>query len=355
MAEALDGYLQRIEAGLKSGNCRREVDQVLAEARTHLEECVDELVARGLSRPAAEETAIARFGDAEAVCRWYAEVHRRPTMLRAALVPFGVLGLFLITEPIVFSISVPAIVALRLGFINFFLIAMIVVCYRSGRFTLPVLAGGLGLCSLCFWIGFLIFSVPAPGDYGGFYPVSRSSVQSRIREAQAEVFKLDRELAVLEEGSRVFASPTPPADAGIFQDSNGSYRTPIYFELSNNPKLTVYVHGQRSDGVVREWRLARQYWGKQKASPWEVAEHLDVSPYVYVRGVIRDRRVQQKLVDDLPALAHQPWTQNVRPFALSALFMMYTPAFLAILGDTIGGCLRMLAQLLRRRRQRGLV
>ncbi|MFI5387902.1 MAG: permease prefix domain 1-containing protein [Fimbriimonadales bacterium] len=346
MAETYSDYLDRIRKGLSTGCGGANAGVIFAEARAHLAESIDELVARGMTRDAAEGTAMERFGDADAICAWYASVHRLPSVWRASRWPLLILAVFVLVRHYrldVFHTHWGAFDSLSLSpviTLNVLLLLLAVACYRSKRFTSGVMLAALMAVSLIQIASLSAFAVREPGDRGYTY-VSRASVKGELVNAGIRLPEAKRMVQIMLDGENVFASKTPSEGAESLHVAEG-YLTPIYFEQLN-PRTRAYINGRETTGIFPRYELARQFWVGQPSNPGET------EPF-YVTEARNQVAREERILTELPGLAAQPWTTNFRFFAANAAWEVTFFIGFALLADLLGGGLRLAVQRLKRPR-----
>jgi hypothetical protein len=347
---AYESYLESLRAGLARSACRSQAEAVFAEAKQHLDEGIEELVRRGMSQEAAERAAIDRFGEADAVCNWYAEVHQPTKLWHAARPSLTVLALLFL-----FAVALPKL-GLQFGVVGFgnlillncFFVAMAVAAFRAKRWVIaPVIVGAAASCLLMFIVEMACF-VPLPGRDNIYGAIPRWAVAKHLRFAQEEVRKSERLLAIFAEGQKMFARDAPPpGGAGIFQDPSGGYRAPFYFEMQSSPVLTVYLGSEKSDGVFKTWKEAAHFWRPQAPSKFATtARQRD--PYPYSVSLRSDHDLYIRTVTELPRLAARPNLQQAGLFLTNLKYTAILLLVFAILPSAVGGVLRFLRPSFRR-------
>lgn len=351
MADTYSDYLEALRVGLKSGCGGAKTEQILAEAKAHLEEGIEELIERGLTRQAAEQTVMARFGDANAVCRWYAEQHRRPSVWRASRLPLLAIGVSVLfwnfqneILPFHFLAHFGSLICL-----NSLLAITIVLCFRSKRFTSGVIclaaAGFFAVLIACF----SLLSVPLIGEHGTGV-IARSSVESTVERAKKELARNEENLATFTDGKRAFTSSTEPAGGvGRFHDSRG-YLSPIYFQ-SLDPRFHAYLGEDETNGIFHTYREARNFWISQ---PSRMSIATGKREIYYIADAADGVAQCRKTIQTLPTAFSLPLRDKMPAFVENAKFQAIFLLGFGLIADLSGGMLRMLAEFIqKRRRSRG--
>ncbi|HWA82786.1 MAG TPA: hypothetical protein VG820_05105 [Fimbriimonadaceae bacterium] len=350
MAEEYATYLERIQAGLRVGCGGAKTPLIFAEAQAHLEEGIEELVARGMTRPAAEETMMARFGDADSVCRWYAEQHRRPSVWRASRWPLVAIGVSLLfwryqneILPFHFLAHFGSLIVM-----NSLLAVTIVLCFRCKRFV----SGVVVLFAIALFVlqatYNTLFSVPVHWEHGdGVIP--RREIASTVRDAERRIAFNQQLLATYEEGQKAFQSKKEPAGGvGRFHDGRG-YLSPIYFQ-TQDPRVHVYFGDTEVNGIFGTYAEARNIWMDQ---PTQVSETTGKREIYYVTNAADELARDRRLVRELPSADSLPFSEKFPIFIGSAKWPAYFSLGFGLIADISGGILRLLAEWVRRRRSRG--
>lgn len=350
MADNYTDYLERLRAGLKSGCGGSKTDLIFAEAKAHLDEGIEELVLTGMSRQAAEEAAVSRFGDADSVCKWYAEQHRRPSVWRASRWPLvgTFLGLFLwmfqgLILPVQFLGNFGSLIML-----NSALALTIVLCFRCKRFVSGVIAlaaGGLYVLLVGF---FCLFYVPVHWQHG-YGVVARWSADSTVKEARERIALNEQQLATYEDGKKVFAPAVePPAGVGKFHDRRG-YLTPIYYQ-TQDPRVHVYFGDQEVNGIFSTYKEARDIWIRQ---PNMFSTALGRNDIYYISETADELAQDRDIVRLMPTALTLPLSAKLPVFLQSGIYPAYFLLGFGVLADLAGGILRLLAEWVRQRRRPG--
>ncbi|HVT12893.1 MAG TPA: permease prefix domain 1-containing protein [Fimbriimonadaceae bacterium] len=346
MAEDYPAYLERIQAGLRSVCGQAKTPAIFAEARAHLEEGIEELVARGMTRPAAEETIMARFGDADSVCRWYAEQHRRPSVWRASRWPMAAIGV-----SVLFWVYQNDILPLRflahfgsLIVMNTLLAVTIVLCFRCKRW----ISGVVVLASAAVYVVNVVWgclsAVPVHWEHGDGL-IARREIEPTMQNARKGIERNEFLKATFLEGYHAFQPEREPADGvGKFHTERG-YLSPIYYQIQD-PRVHVYFGDEESNGICVSYEEARNFWILQpsmyskadgKSEPYYLAEAAD--------ELAQDRL----LLRTLPVADQIPFREKF-PVVLSSMrYMSFFLLGFGLIADVSGGILRTLAELVRRR------
>jgi len=346
----VEDYLQKLSETLTAQCGKEKSKTILAEVRDHLDQAIEELVGRGLSRQEAEKTAVSRFGDAAAVCRWYADQHRRPSVWRASRWPLVASAATTVLWHFQNDIF-PSYFLAKFGaliVINTMLALTAVLCYRSKRFTAgPITLSALGLFLLLVG-SFCLFSVPIFGEYG-YGVIARSSVDSEIERARQMLARSERNLQTFGQGQKVFASKTEPKEGvGQFHDSRG-YLTPIYFQTLD-PRVHVYIDNKEVNGIVPTYKDARDFWIDQ---PSRVSTATGKSEIFYIAEATDEAADSRRLIRELPNAASLPLATKLPAFAGTAKWEAIFLLGFGLIADVTGGILRMLVETVQRRRNRG--
>lgn len=350
MAENYADYLERLRAGLKSGCGGGRTDLIFAEAKAHLDEGIEELVLTGMSRQAAEEAAVSRFGDADSVCKWYAEQHRRPSVWRASRWPLAgaFLGLFLwmfqgLILPVQLEIHFGSLILL-----NSALALTIVLCFRCKRFVSGVIALAAGGLYVLMVSGFCLFSVPVRWQHG-YGVVARWSADSTVKEARERIALHEQQLATFEDGRKAFTPAfEPPEGVGRFRDSRG-YLTPIYYQ-TQDPRVHVYFGDQEVNGIFQTYKEARDMWIRQ---PDMFSTALGKSDIYYISETADELAQDRDIVRWMPTALTLPLSAKLPVFLQCATYAAYFLLGFGVIADLAGGMLRMVAQWVRQRRRPG--
>ncbi len=328
---------------------RPETDEILAEAKAHLEEGIEELVGRGMTRQAAEETIMARFGAADAVCKWYAELHRRPSVWRASrwpLVALALLFLLMNLQAFVFHFDF-LLGGGQLVLYNGMLAVTIVLCYRSKRFTSGVVALATGTLFLVTLTAFCFFSVPIKWEHGSS-AVARWSVPSLINDAQARMVMNERQLADLESGRETFTPEHEPAEGvGMFHDSRG-YWSSIFIE-GRDARVRTFFGNREVNGIFPTYEEARHFW---MSEPSRYSEATGNEEPAYLAGVKEELAQDRNIVLTAANAESLPFGVKLPVFVMTAWYPSIFLLGLGVIADISGGLLRMLVQLIRKLRRR---
>ncbi|MDR3688968.1 MAG: permease prefix domain 1-containing protein [Fimbriimonas sp.] len=344
----MDRYLDELRSGLERDCGKRAARPILVEVRSHLSDGVEELLSQGLSREDAEERALTRFGHVDAVRKWYAEQHGRPSIWRASLWPLTTLAAILLLElfrtPIVLrTFLIPHSIFVLAGIV---IAVPTIACYCSRRFTSGVILLASGALFTLLLGSFCLFSIPISEEVDGGL-IARWSIRDHIQDAKKDIAYQKWELARLDEGRRLFANPREPKGGlGTFKDSRG-YVTWIYLQ-TQDPRFreTESVLGTR--GIFATYQEARSVWLSESLVTDRVTGARE--PF-YVWDVREPIYREQRFLRDVGLAAALPLGAKIRYFAVDA---QYLPTFVAQLGvtaDLFGGLIRIVVLAWRRRRR----
>lgn len=348
MDNRIDIFMAELKDRLKGKVSRRSQAEILAEARTHLEDEAAELTTQGMPREEAEEIALQRFGAVDQVKDWYLSAHRLPSIWRAALWPLVVLIAYVILTRYLPIFMLPGYVSSMVFYINFTLLLMIWACYRAKRSTLVLTGPAIALYAVGYFIYFSAFCIPKPGEHG-YGIVTRGSVEQHIQESRDDLKKAESTLAMLQQGRQVFQTEYEPVQVPPeFRTDNG-YATPMYFQMRDFPILTVYLDGVPTKGMMTSWSEAREFWVDETSS-LDPITHKEEPHYIASTDsrILANRRV----IAELPALAKTTWRDHVSFYARVAAMNAFLPLYFAIAGDAFGALIRWARRTWRSRRGR---
>jgi hypothetical protein len=360
MAEAYAKYMAKLQSQLESKCGKVKTKQILAEARAHMDEGIEEMMGRGMSRPAAEEAAIARFGDTDSVCKWYAEQHQRPTVWRASRLPLVVIGASVIFWLFQDQIM-PDEFLMRFGSLYEFLIRFrslivmssllalsILLCFRAKRFVSGVIAVSAAGLYGALILGYCLCSVPVKYDraYG---VIAKWGIADELKRVRTQAELDTRQLAVYREGQQVFAPKhEPPGGVGKFRDSRG-YLSQIYFG-QQDPRMHYILDGRPMSGIYSTYEEARNDWIDQ---PKRYCAATGRQEIFFVANLLDELAQFRRIEADLPVADSLSIREKLPAFEDDARFPALFFLGFGLIADIGGGVLRTLFEFIKRRRSPG--
>lgn len=347
MDSPLDLYLQELRLGLKGKVSRFKLNEIIEESRCHLDELIQESIARGMSRTEAEQMAITSFGGADEVRSWFLSAHQIPPLWKAARWPMLILALFVLLPLQLPFYLFRAPIGGTVVYINLVLALMIWACFKAKRSTIAATVPAVVLYSVGLFIYMTAFCVPRPGEHGEWV-INRATATEHIRQAKIDLGKAERRLTLQEQGHELFKTEWEPVNVPApFKNPEG-YATPMYLELADYPTRWFYINGERSNGLEQTWAEARVYWEGEPTVPSPAATGTVTAD---IASTMRDIQVNQRVIAELPGLLKTKWQDHAALFARSAEMQGFLPLYFALVGDLLGAAIRLARKLIRAKRR----
>ncbi len=348
-------YLSELRRALTAECGSVKSEDLLKEAESHLSETVEELIAQGMSRTEARETAAAHFGEVRKVAAWYAAEHGKPSIWRACRWPLA-MTILTVTWWNVQNEVIPYDFFYHIGhtlIIDALIIATGYACFRSRRITLGVTAlACVGLYALIFTnacLNWVPVKVPLRGEWVE-YGIPKHEIQSTMQRSREIIARDESARKVLEAGQRAFASKEEPAGGvGQFHDSRG-YLSQLYFEMQDPRVHEEFEGGFETNGIFASYGEARNFWVSQPSQYCYATRNSEI----YYLASKYDEIYQQKaLLAQLPTADRASLRKKMAVFSSESAFEPTFMFCIAAIADLSGAFVRLIIGLVRRRRRNG--
>lgn len=348
MDSRIDAYLEDLRFRMRGKVKRSKQNEILSEARTHLEDETVELIAQGMPREVAEDAAIKRFGDAEQVKEWYLAAHQLPSIWRAAAWPLAILVAYMGFSRYLPFFILPGSLSSMVLYINLTLVLMIWACFKAKRSTLSLTVPAIAIYSVGLFVYFSAFCVPRPGEHGEWI-INRATADKHISQAKTDIRKSEAIVTLLQKGHEVFRTAYEPVRVPSEFKTPDGYATPMFFQMRAYPILNVYLNGQRTNGLMTSYSEARQFWVGQPTSFDPITKQQEPHDIAQTR---RDIYTNQRVISELPGLLRTTWKDHATLYAGRAAMNAFLPLYFAIAGDLGGSFLRWVRRTWRKRTRR---